>query len=332
MSKKKILYILFRADYGGAEQSIPSLIDLYYEIGYETNLIILSPGGDQYIRKILSKFKVNLLKTLLMCFFHKIKYDFIISSIPYSSIPATILSILLKPRKLLIWLHNSRYSRFHTLLLEIPKFFYKTTYLADSNEVKKEFSYLKPKYAPIYFHTLNNIKSSFINKNKFITLARPSIQKGIDLLAISAHKFPNINFFIYGCTLIDFKNLYPKIKLSKNIKFLGYKKKDEIFTERCFYIQPSRWEGFCISIVEAILYGCIPIGSAVGEITNHLGNEELFIIKSISAKGIENKIKNLIYDTNFSILENKTISINKRILMKYNKNSIKEIWNSIFEI
>ena len=117
MSKKKILYILFRADYGGAEQSIPSLIDLYKEIGYETNLIILSPGGDQYIKKILSKFRVNLLKTFIICFFQNNKYDFIISSIPYSSIPAIILSILLKPKKLLIWLHNSRYSSF------VPEYF-----------------------------------------------------------------------------------------------------------------------------------------------------------------------------------------------------------------
>ncbi|MBO6989165.1 MAG: glycosyltransferase family 4 protein [Prochlorococcus marinus XMU1422] len=332
MFKKKILYILFRADYGGAEQSIPSLIDLYNEIGYETNLIILSPGGDENIKKILFKFKVNLWRTLIMCFFQKNKYDFIISSIPYSSIPATILSLLLKPKKLLIWLHNSRYSSFHTLLLKIPKFFYETTYLADSDKVKKEFEYLKPKYAPIYFHSINNMKSSLINKNKFITLARPSIQKGLDLLAISAHKFPNINFFIYGCKLIDFKNLYPKIKLSKNIKFIGYRKKDEIFTERCFYIQPSRWEGFCISIVEAILYGCIPIGSAVGEITNHLENDNLLIIDNISAKGIENKIRNLIYETDFSLLEKKAISINKGVLIKYNKNSIKRIWNNIFEI
>lgn len=331
MSNKKILYILFRADFGGAEQSIPSLIDLYKELGYKTNLIILWPGGDRYIKNLLSKFQVNLLTILISYFFKGTKYEFIISSIPYSSIPATILSIFLKPKSLLVWLHNSKYSRFHNLLLRIPKFFYKTTYLADSINVQQKFPSLKPSYAPIYYHNLKKINTGLINQKKFITLARPSIQKGIDLLANIAPKFPEITFLVYGCSISEFKKIYPKIKLSQNLKFMGFSKIDNIFDERCFYIQPSRWEGFCISIVEAILYGSIPIGSDVGEITNHLENEPLFIIRNLSLKSIESKIRNLIYDTDFSILENKTNHINKIIFSKYSKNSIKKVWNNLLK-
>jgi len=328
MSNRKILYLLFRADYGGAEQAIPLLIDVYKDLGYQTDLLILWPGGNKYIKNLLSKYEISFWETL----FKRNKYEFIISSIPYSSVPALILSKILKPSFLFIWLHNSRYSLFHTWLLKIPKYFYKSKYLADSDNVRKEFSSLKPYYAPIYYHDLKINQSRKINKNKFITLARPSIQKGLDILVLIANKFPKKTFLIYGSTEIEFKKLYPQIIIPRNINFKGFVEIENIFNERCFYIQPSRWEGFCISIVEAILYGCIPLGTAVGEIPNHLNQENAFIFEKFDINEIENKIKELINHKEFSIYEEKAKIINKQIHIKYSKESIRKSWKHIFNL
>lgn len=328
MSKKKILYLLFRADYGGAEQSIPLLIKLYEDLGYKTDLLILWPGGNKYIKNLLLQYQVSLWETLL----NKNNYKFIISSIPYSSIPALIFSIILKPSLLFIWLHNSRYSLFHTWLLKIPKYFYKTNYLADSDNVRKAFISLDPHYAPIYYHNFKSTGTIKINKNKFITLARPSVQKGLDILVVIANKFPRINFYIYGSSEIEFKKLYPQIKIPRNINFKGFLEIKNIFKERCFYIQPSRWEGFCISIVEAILYGCIPLGTAVGEIPNHLNQEKAFIFNNLDINEIEYKIKTLINKEDFSLYEAKVSDINKKIFRKYSKETIKKAWKDIFNL
>lgn len=91
--------------------------------------------------------------------------------------------------------------------------------------------------------------------------------KGIDLIEKLAELFPDHFFTLVGDD--HFKTE------SKNIKLIGPQDKEglrKIFNENRYYFQLSTSEGFPNSLAEAMLCGCVPIGSAVGDIPKIIGD------------------------------------------------------------
>jgi len=105
--------------------------------------------------------------------------------------------------------------------------------------------------------------------NSFITvgfLNNPNyFRKGIDLIVEMAKSYPDNKFTIVGGTIDDI----PVINIPSNVKLVDAVSYDELkalYAEHEFYLQLSICEGFPSAICEAMLCGCIPIGSDVAAI------------------------------------------------------------------
>jgi len=105
--------------------------------------------------------------------------------------------------------------------------------------------------------------------NSFITvgfLNNPNyFRKGIDLIVEMAKSYPDNKFTIVGGTIDDI----PVINVPSNVKLVDAVSYDELkalYAEHEFYLQLSICEGFPSAICEAMLCGCIPIGSDVAAI------------------------------------------------------------------
>ena len=96
--------------------------------------------------------------------------------------------------------------------------------------------------------------------------------KGLQIFNKLAFLIPEFSFTIVGETKIQIDDF---IDLSPNIKVIGVQTKTqmkEFYQKHKFYFQGSRLEGLPNSVCEAMLCGCIPIGSRVFGIPDIIGN------------------------------------------------------------
>ena len=139
---------------------------------------------------------------------------------------------------------------------------------------------------------INNIreKKSFLT----VTFAVNEIgyyRKGIDLILKTAKLFPNYHFTIVG-------KVYLKEECPENIQLIGNVNQIElvkIYNNHKYYLQLSMFEGFPNALCEAMLCGCIPIGSNVAGIPDIIGDKGYILEKKD-----ETLLKNIILtlDTN----------------------------------
>jgi glycosyltransferase involved in cell wall biosynthesis len=108
---------------------------------------------------------------------------------------------------------------------------------------------------------------SFVTVAVGITQANRAAVKGIDLILDMASRFPNYAFTLVGDP--DFSSELPNVKVIGRLAPAGLK---EEFNRHQFYLQLSTSEGFPNALAEAMLCGCIPIGSAVGAIPEIIGD------------------------------------------------------------
>lgn len=104
----------------------------------------------------------------------------------------------------------------------------------------------------------------------FITVANEGqfLRKGIDIIVKAAREIPDIQVFVVGA------KAYTGI-VSDNVHFLGRKSHDDLkqlYHKSEYYLQLSVFEGFGCSLAEAMLCGCIPIGSNVNAIPDIIGD------------------------------------------------------------
>lgn len=95
------------------------------------------------------------------------------------------------------------------------------------------------------------------------------ILKGGDLITELAKKMPDYTFYIAGMQTPN------GIIAPNNLKFLGKLKPKDLKTyyqKSDFFLQLSIFEGFGCALCEAMLCGCIPIGSSVNHIPEIIGD------------------------------------------------------------
>jgi len=117
--------------------------------------------------------------------------------------------------------------------------------------------------------------------NSFLTVANVSRDfeftlKGIDLVLELAKRLPQCSFTIAGSPPGTFDSqAYPNVTLAGKVE---YSKLPELYNKHEFYLQLSVAEGFPNTLCEAMLCGCIPIGSDVFSIPKIIGDTG-FVLK-----------------------------------------------------
>jgi glycosyltransferase involved in cell wall biosynthesis len=117
--------------------------------------------------------------------------------------------------------------------------------------------------------------------------------KGIDKIFFLANEFQECAFTIVGLK-DQFKN---KLKsIPKNIKVLSFLSQEDLLiylNKTEFYLQLSISEGFPNALCEAMLCGCIPIGSKVGAIPNII-DKTGFLMGSSNNNYIKKEFKSIL--------------------------------------
>jgi glycosyltransferase involved in cell wall biosynthesis len=100
--------------------------------------------------------------------------------------------------------------------------------------------------------------------------------KGIDLVLELAKRLPEANFTIIG------KDAPEGFAVPQNVEILPFQPQEklkQLYQRHRFYLQLSMSEGFGNTLAEAMLCGCIPIGSAAGAIPMVIGEPDLILPK-----------------------------------------------------
>lgn len=117
------------------------------------------------------------------------------------------------------------------------------------------------------------------------------ILKGGDLIQQLSRKFPECKFYIAGTGKPAFLK-----EENENLVFLGKLSAEALrnyYNKSTFYFQLSIFEGFGCALSEAMLCGCIPIGSSVNIIPEIIGNSG-FILGKKDITGLENIIRKVL--------------------------------------
>lgn len=202
------------------------------------------------------------------------------------------------------------------------------------------YSYFFPKakdvpFTPVYYGYDSDIfkisESLERNKNSFLTIGNLTDpycfkRKGYDLIIELAFNRPDCNFTLIGW---DGKT---KMEIPENVLLLPYMSQSEIieqFNTHQFYFQLSIMEGFPNALAEAMLCGCIPIGSNVSGIP-YIVQDTGFILKERNVDQLNSIIDEIKLKSEHELSE-MSIKARDRVATEFTyqnrKNKIIEILN-----
>ena len=167
-----------------------------------------------------------------------------------------------------------------SLILPVSNSLVKSTYTYDPESPKKQgllhlIPDLKTKIQVVYNgfdeqfwadDQRNKTPFSFVTVATGISKKNRALVKGIDLILEMAKTFPSYSFTIIGDK--NFQTSLPNVTVMPS---LSQKEIREVYRDSQFYLQLSYSEGFPNALAEAMLCGCVPIGSDVGEIAKIIG-------------------------------------------------------------
>ena len=181
----------------------------------------------------------------------------------------------------------------HESLIESEVKYTKTTYpkqgiLAFNKKLKGHIEELYCGFEQQKKWTVSQKKqNSFLTVSSYL-YGMDFVRKGVDMVVEMAKQLPDCTFTIVGDGYKGEE--LPNLKV---ISALSYDELIDVYIEHQFYLQLSIAEGFPNALAEAMLYGCIPIGSSVFGIPGMI-NDTGFIAENKDAEEIKKLIQSII--------------------------------------
>lgn len=355
IAKKNNFIIVFNdMDLGGIQRKIVDIIS-YTQNNYPNTSITLClqrrkglflKQVPQNIRIINPPFETPRLNNLWFIFwltyvFHKYQPSHILSFMDLSSIPTLIALKLLPLQKPHLTIGEdiltSKYvhiESFPKLRLKLIKKFYPqaNSILVQTPVQKKDLHQIigksnniiiSPNWLPLVFlpkninHTTRDIDILFIGRIE----AQKNLKKFIQIIKRLSFNFPKIKAIIvgHGSESKTIKGLVKKLGLQKNIKIYPTTNNPQKFYLRSkIFLLTSDYEGFPLTLLEAISCGCYPVINNIPEIKKFFNNQpDKFIFRNQeqAVKKIENQISNpnyqqlKYYQVKITKSQNKNISL-----------------------
>lgn len=147
-----------------------------------------------------------------------------------------------------------------------------------SAQVKKEFNVQsKIIYPPIKIDDYG--ENSFYPKNNKIGVVKPSYKKGLNIIKKISKKFSEKDFIFFGSKPDNHKKIE---RTFSNIKFAGWTKKNEIYTNVDLMLVPSIWEEpFGRVPVESIASNTWVIVSNKGGLPETINSDESMMVNDV---------------------------------------------------
>ncbi|MEH7309215.1 glycosyltransferase [Neobacillus drentensis] len=163
------------------------------------------------------------------------------------------------------------------------------------------------------------------NGLRILTVGRLTIEKGQDLgikvLARLIDEGYNVKWYCVGEGNLrgNYQKLVGKYNLQETFIFLGSDPNPYPYIDQCdIYVQPSRHEGYCISLAEARCLGKPIVTTEFTGAREQIKNGETGIIVGVNEDEIYNAVVNLIN--------------NYDLRMKFSNNLVKEKFDSSIEV
>ncbi len=301
------------------------------------------------VGKIIKKLKLNnslniynfVVKHIRLS--ESVSYDIALDFYGYGSFTTEVLAKVINSKKKATWLHDAYMPWLKNTSDSLKYIDY---VFCVSESVKKSFIKKYPKYkdnAKVLYNFID--KREIIKKANqeydielergilnILTVGRLTEQKGYDV-AIQAAKYlmeKKINFKWYaigeGKKRKELEKEIRKANLEKVFILLGRRDNPYIYMKNCdIYVQPSRHEGYCTTITEALTIDKVVIASNIPENQEQIINNKTGLLVDLDAQKIAKKIIKIKNDKKLRL------GIEKRLMHIKNKsNTNVDVVNTLF--
>lgn len=267
-------------------------------------------------RKIFMNRKKDLYEFLLKrCVKVEEEYDLVCDAFGYGRFTTVYAALCLKGRKKALWFHDENLhwiDKCEKYFKYFDKFFCVST--AVMSELKKKEKEISDKCEVLHnFIEIDKIREKseelIVTELKdgfnILTIARLEVQKGIDI-AIETAKIlydKNLNFNWYvigdGSLKLELEERIKKMNLENNFVLLGLKSNPYPYLKKCnLYVQPSRHEGYPITLVEARALFCTIVATNIPSISEQIIDGKNGFLVNLSPLEFSRKIEEIMNNSN----------------------------------
>ncbi|MFK7758126.1 MAG: glycosyltransferase family 4 protein [Flavobacteriales bacterium] len=223
-------------------------------------------------------------------------------------------------KPVLKWFATQSY-RLCERILPVHKSLHKSTYTYDDIAFSQQgFGHFIPNLSTPVTEVVNGYRHALFTQNlahnarpkDFLTVAvklnkAAYFRKGLDLILASARALPQHSFTVVS-EFEPLESIPENVTLVKNV---SQQELVQIYNAHKFYLQISMFEGFPNALCEAMLCGCVPIGSEVAAIPEII-KDTGYLLKRRDADLLAGLLKEALANPNNAELEPR-----KRILEEF---------------
>ena len=291
--KVRLLYLINSFVMGGAEKSMVRILSGLDKNKYDTMAVSLQERSEKLLPE-LEKTGVNIVKLSATSKYDiRVAYklyklikefvpDVLLCSLFHSTILGRLTGTLAKTPIIINWEHNENFGSTLRRWLNRATISLPDKIFCDSEKVRKQvIKKLCPNKNSVQTIPIGGIdlaQYSCLERKQSPAVAVGTVgmltkQKGFTYLIEAAklvfEKNPNTRFSIVGDgpEFENLKNLIKKLQLEETVDLLGLRRDiPDLLSKWDIYVQPSMWEGLCITVVEAMACGLPVLASNVGGI------------------------------------------------------------------